>query len=375
MIIQFFGARSIPARWSGFDTTATELALRFVNMGHQVIVYVMPKYALPERPKHYKGIELRYLQTLYGKNTETMFHEIISSIRGFFQKSDINYILGCRTSWAYFPYKIFRKKIVFNTDGLDFARKKWGSIAKLFLKFGYWVAAKSTKYLIHDNTFIQKYFLSNYNRKGVFISIGGYEYHSVKPELLTKYNVKPSDYYLIACRFEPENNIDNLIKGFIKSNSQKLLLIAGGANYKSKYELELRSINNSRVVFLGPIYDPYHIEELHYNCFAYLHGHEVGGTNPSLLKAMGCGNIILANSTDFNIEVLGKENGVFFKNNPDDISEKINYIEDNYSSLVNKKKSIINRLNKYYNWDNSAQLHIMYFEYINGQRNNYKETF
>jgi len=375
MIIQIFGARSVPARWSGFDTTASELAVRFAAQGHKVIVYVMPKYALPEKPRTFKGVELRYFSPIYGKNTETIFHEVICSFVGLFTKADINYVLGCRTSWTYFLYKLLNKRLVFNTDGLDFARKKWGKVARNFLKFGYKSATLLTHYHIHDNTHIQDYFVRNYSRKGVFISIGGYEYKSKYPEILKSYEVEPGEYYLIACRFEPENNIHNLIEGFIRSSSQKKLLIAGGANYKSKYEIELRKIKSEKVRFLGPVYIPYHIEELHYNCFAYLHGHEVGGTNPSLLKAMGCGNVIIANSTLYNIEVLGKENGVYFDNNPDCIAERIKYVENNYEKLILKKEEIIARLNKFYNWDYSAKLHEKYFKYMMGLEKEFEETF
>jgi glycosyltransferase involved in cell wall biosynthesis len=374
MKIQIFGARTIPARWSGFDNTATELAIRFAREKHDVEVYVMARYCLPSKPKIYEGVKLVYIPTYYGKFTETVLHEILSAFVGLFKITDINYVLGCRTSWVYTIYRLFGKNVVFNTDGLDFKRKKWGFIAQSYLRICYWIAAKISTNLIHDNTHIKKYFNDNYKADGVFISIGGSVYNSNSDVVIKNYDVQSKEYYLIACRFEPENNIHHLLRGFISSSSKKKLLIAGGANYKSKYLSDIQSVVDSRVVFLGPIYKDNHIEELHYHCFAYLHGHEVGGTNPSLLKAMGCGNLILANDVNYNREVLG-DNGIFFENTVSDIRQKIDFIESHSSELSDLGKMAQERLLKYYTWDYSAELHREYFEYINGNRKNFRETF
>ena len=374
MRIQIFGARSVPAKWGGFDNTASELSTRFALSGHDVIVYIMKKYALDGYPKKYQDVQLRYIPTIYTKYSETIVHELISALLGLFIKVDINYILGCRTSFIYILYKIFGKKIIFNTDGLDFQRDKWGRLAKLYLKINYWIAAKISDHLIHDNTHIKKYFFENYKKSGAFISIGGYEYKSKSLEIIKKYDLKENNYYLIACRIEPENNIHLLIKGFIKSKSKKHLVIAGGVNYNSSYLKHLKEISDSNVIFLGPIYIDNHIEEIHYYSFAYLHGHRVGGTNPSLLKAMGCGNIIIANETNYNREVLD-DNGVYFNENIDNICNNINNIENGKVNLSKIKLGAIERMNKYYTWDYSAQLHIEYFQYALGKEKNYRETF
>ena len=118
--------------------------------------------------------------------------------------------------------------------------------------------------------------------------------------ILGRYGVEPGSYYLVACRIEPENNIDVIIREFERSETDARLLIAGGANYESAYIDALKSTTDPRIRFLGPVYEPGHIEALHLGCRGYFHGHEVGGTNPSLLKAMGCGNVVLAHDVRFN---------------------------------------------------------------------------
>lgn len=375
MKINIYGARSIPARWSGFDNTATEIAEYLASKGHDVTAFIMPKYSLPERPKRWKGIRLRYLPTIYGKHLETPIHEFVSSIVALFSPAHIHYVLGCRNSWVWAIHRWIGRKLVFNTDGLDFKRSKWGRVAQKYLEFNYSVAAKIGTALIQDNTHIRDYFKKTWNREGVFISIGGHVYSSNTTEVIEQYDVKPGEYYLIACRLEPDNNIRELVEGFVKSGTKRKLLVAGGANYQSPYLEGIMQIKDPRLVFLGPVYKDNHIEELHAHCFGYLHGHEVGGTNPSLLKAMGCSNLILANNTNYNREVLGEENGVFFEANPEDVARAIDKTEKEAASLKKCGPQARKRMEKYYTWEYSGQLHEEYFEYLLGLRDSYRETF
>src|SRR6202007_927148 len=114
-------------------------------------------------------------------------------------------------------------------------------------------------------------------------------------------------------RLIPENHADVIARAFLKSGSKRKLVIAGGANYDSPFHRELRALAGEKIILTGQIDDQEVIRELHCNCFAYVHGHSVGGTNPSLLKAMGYGNCILAYDTPFNREVLG-DTGLLWPN-------------------------------------------------------------
>src|SRR4029078_12733640 len=115
-------------------------------------------------------------------------------------------------------------------------------------------------------------------------------------------------------------------EAFLESGSNRKLVIAGGANYDSPFHQKLRSLAGGKIILTGRIDDQDVIKELHCNCFAYLHGHSVGGTNPSLLKAMGYGNCILALDTVFNREVLA-DGGIFFPRDVDTLAKEIRSIE------------------------------------------------
>ncbi|MCX8037194.1 MAG: DUF1972 domain-containing protein [Candidatus Sumerlaeia bacterium] len=375
MRIAVFGVRGLPAKWGGFDTFASELCPRLVAMGHEVTVFCQKKYSDPDTPSRYKGVQLVYLPTLHTKVTETLFHEFFSSLYALFRRPyDIYYILGCRSTVVYLPHWLLRRNLIINTDGLDFARRKWGVIGKTWLRFSYWLARRIADELVSDSKEIKKYYLDHYGMNSIFLTNGAYVLESTKPEILNEYGVRPGEYFFMACRIEPENNIDLIVKAFEQVKTDKQLLIAGGANYRSAYVEELRKTKDPRIRFLGPVYTPGHIEELHLHCFAYLHGHEVGGTNPSLLKAMGCGNLIVAHGVPFNAEVLGGT-GILFEKNIESIREKIQYVLEHYGELQHLRQAARKRVQDYYSWDKVAADHAYCFEeFLKGTRN-YRESF
>jgi len=377
MKIAIFGARGIPAKWGGFDTFVTNLAPRLVENGHEVTVFCMPKYSLPDQPKDIEGVRLIYLPTIYGKTTETFIHECLSSLYALFflKKFDLYYILGCRSSIVYLPHYLLRRTLVINTDGLDWIRRKWGCFARNFLKFNYWVARRIGKHLVSDSYELKKYYLENYNKETVFLTNGGEIVNERHPEIVKKYDLSPGEYCLVACRMEPENNIDIIIREYTRSSLNKKLVIAGGANYKSPYYEGLKEVRDDRVIFLGPVYDDGHIEQLHLHAYLYLHGHEVGGTNPSLLKAMACGNIIIAHDVRFNREVLGGHGLLWDKTEGSLLSQ----LEKAYEHYQHYRKSLpqecIQRVKTYYSWDKVGKDHELFFRCVNGEADQFNESF
>ncbi len=377
MRIVIFGARGIPAKWGGFDTFVTNLAPRLVQKGHDVIVFCQPKYSDKTRPAWYKGVRLIYLPTIYGKTTETFVHELLSSLYALFilKKFDIYYILGCRSAIVYLPHFLLRRTLIINTDGLDWTRRKWGFIARNFLKWNYAVARKIGYYLVSDSKELKIFYKENYGIETAFLTNGGEIVTEKDKSVLGKYGLKPNDYFLVACRIEPENNIDIIIREFENTTITKKLVIAGGANYKSDYLKKLMETHDKRVIFLGPVYEEGHIEQIHLHAFAYIHGHEVGGTNPSLLKAMACGNIILANDVKFNREVLN-DHGILWNKENGSLQSVLIQVSEEYAKY--KKvlpKACIQRIQHYYTWDKVGEDHELFFRWIHKETESYHDSF
>jgi len=380
MRLAIFGARGVPARWGGFDTFVTELAPRLARAGHDVTLFCMPKYTGPEVGKDFEGVRIVRLPTIYGKFTETVVHELLSSLYALVRpKQDIYYVLGCRTAWAYLPHWLLRRTLVINTDGLDWQRRKWGRFARLYLKFNYWLARRITSRLVSDSKELQKFYVEEYGTASAFLTNGAHvlevedeaEHHAI----LGRYGVEPGSYYLVACRIEPENNIDIIIREFERSETDARLLIAGGANYESTHIDDLQSTTDPRIHFLGPVYEPGHIEALHLGCRGYLHGHEVGGTNPSLLKAMGCGNVVLAHDVRFNREVLGGT-GLLWSKEPDSMLARLEDFESDTDTIAaGAAVACRARVAAFYSWDKVAVDHERYFLYVLGEVPDYADSF
>lgn len=379
MKIVIFGARGVPAKWGGFDTFVTELTPRLVKMGHQVTLYTMPKYTDESIDRDFHGVRIVRRPTAYGKFTETVFHEFLSSLHALFSpRYDLYYVLACRTVWAYLPLVLLRRTVVINTDGLDWQRRKWGKLSKLYLKFNYWLARKVTPYLVSDAKALQDFYIEQYCKRSAFLTNGGhllYNEGDTQDKILEEYDLTSRHYYLVACRIEPENNTDIIISEYLASGATDPLVICGGTNYKSPHLAELQETDDPRVRFLGPIYTPGHIEALHLNAKAYLHGHEVGGTNPSLLKAMGCGNVTLAHDVSFNREVLGGTGWLWTKDEGS-LKARIEEVEQNQEAMQAQADAACReRIQTFYSWDKVADDHELFFRWVLGQAANYNDSF
>jgi glycosyltransferase involved in cell wall biosynthesis len=129
------------------------------------------------------------------------------------------------------------------------------------------------------------------------------------------------------------------------------------------------------VQFLGPVYKTGHIEALHLGATAYVHGHEVGGTNPSLLKAMGCGNLVLAHDVRFNREVLGGT-GLLWTKEPGSLSAVFERVDGDAVALRTEAATACReRITQYYSWDKVARDHERYFRWILGEVPDYSDSF
>ena len=315
MRIAIIGSRGIPARWGGYETASEAIATGLVCLGHDVTVFCRPRYSLPERPPTYKGVKLIYRPCLNQKSLETPSHEFMCMLYSLMHNYDVVYVLGMRTSPVYIPYRLLKRnsRLVMNPDGLDWKRRKWGSIGRAFLKFGEWLGVRFiSHHVIADSAAIQGYLEKSYDNRATFLPYGAKIGYSERPEILNEYGLQPRSYFLVVARLEPENNTDIVVRAFERLSADKQLVIVGGTNYNSSYERQLRSSQDPRILFTGPLYTPGHVQELYANCYAYIHGHEVGGTNPALLDAMGCGCAVLALDVVFNREVLGNC-GAFWK--------------------------------------------------------------
>jgi glycosyltransferase involved in cell wall biosynthesis len=142
---------------------------------------------------------------------------------------------------------------------------------------------------------------------------------------LAEAGLEPGGYHLVVARFEPENHVDVVVEGYSASDAAMPLVVVGSAPYADEYTRRVHSLADGRVRFLGGVWDQELLDQLYANCATYVHGHSVGGTNPSLLRAIGAGAAVTAFDVDFNREVV-RDSGRFFRT-PQDVARELAAVE------------------------------------------------
>jgi glycosyltransferase involved in cell wall biosynthesis len=218
-------------------------------------------------------------------------------------------MLGYGTGIFCFIPRLWGTRVWINTDGIEWMRAKWGRLGKIWFKLMEFLATVIPNRVISDSEGIRKYLMRRHRHLSPSSSVIPYGTVLVRkdldPGVLDRWGFSPWEYYLVVCRLEPENHVLEILRGFLTSRSLKRLVVVGDRNTGTAYTRKLLSLKDSRLHFIGTIYDRDVLMTLRFFAFAYFHGHSVGGTNPSLLEAMGCRNTIVAHNNVFNREVAG----------------------------------------------------------------------
>jgi len=365
--IAMLGSRGIPHTYSGYEAFLGEVGPRLVERGHEVIVYCR-RSLFRERPKTYKGVRLIYLPGIETKTMGTLTHTLVSMGDVLFRGVDVIFVVNVVNSFLCILPRMMGKNVAINVDGLDWKRGKWGRLGR---KYFYWNAKSVGRIcprgVVTDAREMRRIYLEEFGTPNVSIAYGANIEKTEKPEVVKQYGLEPSGYYLVASRLVPENNADLIVRAFEKVKTTRLLAIAGNANYRSAFVDRLKETKDARVKFLGHVGNAEHVKELHCNAYAYVHGHSLGGTNPALLKALGCGNCVLALGTAFNQEVL-RDYGILFENDAFDLARKMQDIEDHPEIAAEYRVRAPQRIREAYTWGKiTDQYEELFLQLANGQ--------
>lgn len=327
-----------------------ELAPRLAARGHDVIVYCH-RSQFRERPKSYKDVSLIYLPGINTKVFATPTHTLLSMVDVLFRRPDVIVAWNLTNALPCIIPRMFDKAVAIMVDGLDWKRAKWGRMGRAFFyQSARWVGRICPKGIITDTTDMQRVYLEEFGTTSACIPCAAKVESSTAPDGVRSYGLEPFKYYLIASRLVPENSADLIMRAFERVLTDRVLAIAGDANYRSSFVEQLRRTKDQRVRFLGHVADIGHVKELHCNAYAYLHGHSAGGTNPSLLKALGCGNCVLALNTPSNAEVLG-DYGIVFERDESELANKLQFIEDHPEVAERYRRRAPERIREKYDWE------------------------
>ena len=346
-IVGIIGTNGLPGKYGGWDQLVNHLTIKLKSQ-FDFIVYTSKYNAEPGLTK-FNGAKLKIIN-LKANGAQSVIYDMVSLFHACFT-CDVLFI--CGTSGCIFLplIKLSGKKIILNPDGLEWKRKKWSKPVKWFLKISEAIGIKLSDVVISDNEKVQEYIYEKYNKKSQLIEYGGD--HVIKGINLsertsTLYKIEKRKYAFKVCRIEPENNISLILESF--KNNKMNLVIVGNWNY-SKYGENLRiqySLCNN-IQMLDAIYDQVILDELRNNCLIYIHGHTVGGTNPSLVEAMSLGLAVVTFNVPFNVVTTEKE-ALFFSNSSE-LIKLLNNISDNKIDLDLVRKKMSQIANRRYVWD------------------------
>ncbi len=351
--IALLGSRGFPHTYSGYEVFIGEVAPRLVSRGHEVIVYCRSGL-FEKRPKTCQGVQLVYLPTIETKVLSTPTHTLLSMFDVLFRGVDVIFVVNLVNAFHCMLPRLMGKPVAINVDGLDWKRDKWGKIGKAYFYLNAkFVGRICPKGVVTDAHEMRRIYLDKFHTPNVCIAYGANPSTSEDPAIVRKYGLEPFQYHLILSRLVPENNADLIVRAFERVRTSRVLAIAGHENYRSSFVERLRRTTDSRIRFIGHVGSPEHVKELHCNAYSYIHGHSLGGTNPALLTALGCGNCVLALRTPFNMEVL-QNYGIFFDRDPVDLAAKLQHIEDHPEVAAQYRSFAPDRIHEAYTWDKIA---------------------
>ena len=362
MKIAIIGSRGYPYVYSGYETFVQQLSERLVKKKVCVTIYCHKKL-FKDRPAHKNGIDLKYMPSIETKSLSQLTHSFVSIFDACLDDFDVIFVVNVANGPLGIITKLFNKKTVINVDGLEWLRPKWKGLGALFYKFAARMATIFYDQIINDAEEMRKIYLDLFGKDSKVIAYGPKDDFEKSSNIFEKVNVKKLDYFLIVGRLIPDNNWDILVDGFKLSKSRKKLVIVGDNPFKNDFKDNLISDNSDDIVFTGLIKDQSELCDLFKNAYAYLHGHEYGGTNPTLIEALSFGNAVLALDTVFNREVLQNGNfGLFFNKNKESVRDLIDYADSNSDDIIILKNKSKDALKKKYEWDYIVDQYIEVFE-------------
>jgi glycosyltransferase involved in cell wall biosynthesis len=306
MTVSFIGSAGIPNRYGGFESFLEHCAPTIASRGIPVIVTCDARL-YTDRSPDFQGVRREFL-TVSANGASSVLHDALAFVRVFSRSRQI-VVLGV-SGGLWFPAfralcSLTGKRLIVNVDGVEWRRTKFSANKRRLLKLFDTLAQWCSHHVIYDNEALRDFLSESAKRKSTCVAYPG------DHVLRVEHPVRKQRTALTICRIEPENNLELLIEGALRSTLAEYTIV-GNWNH-SDYARSLRSryAHEPRLRLLDPIYDPMQLAEMRVGCEYYLHGHSVGGTNPSLVEMLfyDCG--ILCFDVEFNRKTAGQGAGYF----------------------------------------------------------------
>jgi len=306
--LNILGTRGVPAAHGGFETFAERLALYLVRQGVSVTVYCQSDgpVDLDGREDMWRGIRRVHYGTKRSGALGTMEFDL-ACVRHVLKEPGVDLVLGYNTAVFNVLQRLKGRQVFMNMDGIEWKRKKWSKPAKLWLLLNEIIGANLATIPIADHPEIGRHVASRSRTAPVVIPYGADLVGAAGDSPVRAMGLVPKQYFISIARIEPENSILEMVEAFERAGTGDMkLVVLGRLDPANAYHCKVRAAAGGNVLFPGGIYEDHRVKALRFHARAYMHGHQVGGTNPSLVEALGAGNAVIAHDNRFNRWTAGE---------------------------------------------------------------------
>lgn len=348
--LKILGTRGIPAKHGGFETFAEQLALFLARKGWKITVYCQEYGSGEIYESKWNSIDRVHIPVNSTGPISTILFDYFSALHARKCLDGPTLTLGYNTALFVPLIKGNKSKSIINMDGLEWSRKKWGPLEKAWLWINEWIGCYAGDHLIADHPVMKDHLLSrNAKAKVTVIAYGSNRVENPSPDALKRLHLVPYEYLTIIARPEPENTILEMVRAFSKKTRGVKLVVLGDYKRSNKFHAAVLDAAGPEVLFPGAIYDVEILHPLRYYSKVYVHGHTVGGTNPSLVEALGAGNAVLAQDNRFNRWVAG-DAATYFTNEASFEKELEGILKDE-GKISRLRENAFKRHSEAFSWD------------------------
>jgi glycosyltransferase involved in cell wall biosynthesis len=339
----------VPANHGGFETFAEKLSLYLVERGWNVFVYCQRQGNQKQYEDNWNGVKRINISVLSEGARGTVAFDWRAT-RDASQHSDLCLVLGYNTAIFSALFRTKRTPNLINMDGIEWSRAKWGPAAKFWLWLNDWAGCWLGNHLIADHPCIKAHLQTRVSSNKITTIPYGADLLARVPEgPLAQFELAPNRYATVIARAEPENSILEIVSGFSEKPRGISLVILGHYLDTNEYHQAIKNIASPEVQFIGAIYDKDIVQSLRFHSLFYIHGHQVGGTNPSLVEAMGAGNAVIAHDNQFNRWVA--DAGAIYFSDSKSLSNCVQRLIDQQGDLKQHRLASKKRFLEVFQWN------------------------
>ncbi|NMG47277.1 DUF1972 domain-containing protein [Azoarcus communis] len=348
--IAILGIRGIPAAHGGFETFAEHLSVYLRDRGWSVTVYCQESGDGAVYEDRWEGIRRVHVPVKGDGPASTIIFDWRATALATRENGGVVLTLGYNTAIFCARLRLAGMPNVINMDGIEWKRAKWGGLAKTWFWLNDWAGCWLGNHLVADHPEIKVHLTSRVSAdKVTVIAYGADAVTSADEGPVRAMGLEPGRYVTVIARAEPENSLLEIVSGFSRKPRGMKLVVLGKYDRSHDYQNQVLAAAGDEVLFVGAIYDKKVVSALRFHSALYVHGHQVGGTNPSLVEALGAGNAVLAHDNKFNRWVAG-DRACFFEG-ADGAAAAFDRLLDNDASLSEMRQFSRARHAEMFTWE------------------------